>query len=107
MLDILASRSSPMLSFSGQRAITEFQRSLAANADFPETQLAIAGTALVFKDLSVADRAFSEAVRMDAQQINAWIMIARIRAAQGNKIGAIHRIAARNDNIRSRSVIKF
>ncbi len=84
ILDILAARAPPTLARSARRAIGEYQRSLAAKADFPETQLAIAGTALVFRNFRVADRAFFEAVRMDPQRVDAWAMIARLRAAQGD-----------------------
>ena len=69
-------------------AVAEFQQSLAAKADFPETQMAIGGTALVFRDFATADRAFSEAVRQDPQQVRAWHMIARIRAARRDLDGA-------------------
>jgi Tfp pilus assembly protein PilF len=51
--------------------------------------MAIAGTALVFRNFRVADRAFSEAVRMDPQRVDAWVMIARLRAARGNRTGAV------------------
>ncbi len=88
ILDILAADPSPTLARSARRAVGEYQQSLAAKADFPETQMAIAGTALVFRDYRVADRAFSEAVRMDPQQVEAWRMIARLRAAQNDIDGA-------------------
>ena len=88
ILDILAARAPPTLDPSARAAIGEYQRSLAAKADYPETQLAIAGTALVFRNFRVADRAFAEAVRMDPQRVDAWAMIARLRAAQGDIEGA-------------------
>ncbi|MEE8512721.1 MAG: cytochrome c3 family protein, partial [Acidiferrobacterales bacterium] len=88
LLDILAARASPALTRSARRAMGEYQRSLAAKADFPEGQLVIAGTALVFRDYRVADRAFTEAVKMDPQRVDAWVMIARLRAAQGDVKGA-------------------
>ncbi len=87
ILDILAVRTLPTLDPSARAAIGEYQRSLAAKADFPETQLAIAGTALVFRNFRVADRAFSEAVKMDPQLVDAWAMIARLRAARGDVEG--------------------
>jgi tetratricopeptide (TPR) repeat protein len=88
VLDILAARVRPGLSRSARLAVGEYQRSLAAKADFPESQMAIAGTALVFRNYRAAERAFTEAVRMDPQRVDAWIMIARLRAAQGNREGA-------------------
>ena len=61
----------------------EYQQALLAKADFPEAQLAIAGTALVQRNFTGAEQAFAEAVRMDPQLVEAWVMLARIRAAEG------------------------
>jgi predicted CXXCH cytochrome family protein len=88
ILDLVAAGASRALARSARRAVGEYRDSLAAKADFPETQMAIAGTALVFRNFRAADRAFSEAVRMDPQRVDAWSMIARIRAAQGDVEGA-------------------
>jgi predicted CXXCH cytochrome family protein len=89
LLDILAAGPSPTLASAAHRALGEYQRSLAAKADFPETQLAIAGTALVFKNYRAAEAAFMEAARFDPQRADAWAMIARLRAALGNVKGAV------------------
>lgn len=94
LLDILAGGGAPALGRSAGPAIEDYQRSLAAKADFPETQLAIAGMALVFRNYPMADRAFSEAVAMDPQRVEAWVMIARIRAALGDSQGAAQALAA-------------
>ena len=51
--------------------------------------MVIAGTALVLRNLPVAERAFREAVLMDPQRVEAWAMIARLRTARGNKTGAV------------------
>ncbi len=88
LLDILAQGGSPMLARFARQAIGEYQRSLTAKADFPEIQMAIAGTAMVFRKFHAAEQAFSEAVRLDPQRVNAWAMIARLRAAQGDAEGA-------------------
>jgi predicted CXXCH cytochrome family protein len=88
LIDIISAGGSPATTRAGQRGISEYQRSLAANADFPEIQLAIAGTAMVFRNLPVAERAFREATAMDPQLTNAWIMISRLRSAQGDVRGA-------------------
>jgi predicted CXXCH cytochrome family protein len=66
-----------------QLAMREYQESLLAKADFPEAQFAIAGTALVQRNFSGAEQAFAEAVRMDPQLVHGWVMLARIRAAEG------------------------
>jgi predicted CXXCH cytochrome family protein len=88
LLDILAGRAPPTLARSARQAIGEYQRSLSAKADFPEIQMAIAGTAMVSRKFRVAERAFSEAARMDPQRVDAWAMVARLRAAQGDIEGA-------------------
>ena len=44
---------------------------------------------MVFRKFRAAEWAFLEAVRLDPQRANAWAMIARLRAAQGNVEGAI------------------
>ena len=89
-LELLAAGTSRALARSARRAVGEYQDSLAAKADFPETQMAIAGTALVFRKFGAADRAFSEAVKMDPQRVDAWAMIVRIRAARGDVAGAMN-----------------
>ena len=66
-----------------QSAMREYQSSLMAKSDFPETQLTIAGTALVQRKFPAAEQAFAEAVRMDPQLVDGWVMLARIRAAEG------------------------
>jgi predicted CXXCH cytochrome family protein len=70
-------------------AIDEWRDSLAAKADFPEAHLAIGGAALVMRNMDAAEAAFREAVLLDPQQVAAWRMIARIRAAVGDRDGAV------------------
>ena len=72
-----------------ETAFREYSEALAARADFPETQLVMAGTALTFRQFAQAESAFAEAVRLDPQLIDGWIMIARLRAAQNNEEGAL------------------
>jgi tetratricopeptide (TPR) repeat protein len=88
ILDIIAAHASPTLVRLAHRAVGEYQASLAAKADFPETQIAIAGTALVMRNYRAAEQAFAQAVRMDPQRAEAWRMIARLRAAQNDFDGA-------------------
>ncbi len=64
-------------------AIGEYRASLVAKADFPESQMAIAGTALTLRNFPAAEQAFAEAVRMDPQLVDGWVMLARIRMAEG------------------------
>jgi len=71
-----------------QKAIAEYQASRAANADMPETHLALAGLALSMKDWPAAEAAFNQAVTMDPQLDSAWVMLARLRSALGDEPGA-------------------
>lgn len=71
-----------------EQASAEWRASLLAKSDFPEIHLVIGGSALVMRNLPAAEAAFGEAVRMDPQLEQAWVMIARIREAQGDRAGA-------------------
>jgi predicted CXXCH cytochrome family protein len=66
-----------------KKAMKEYQQSLSAKADFPETQMVIGGVALTTRNITAAISAFSQAVEMDPQLIQAWVMLARIQAAVG------------------------
>ena len=89
VLDLPAVAFSPKAATSVRSAMLEHQQALTAKADFPEGQMAIAGTALTLRKFTLAETAFAEAVRMDPQLVDAWIMIARLRAAQDDSAGAI------------------
>ncbi|MCB1992864.1 MAG: tetratricopeptide repeat protein, partial [Geminicoccaceae bacterium] len=88
MLGADASRASDAVRASLARATDEWHRSLSTRLDFPETNLQIAGTALVSRNFPLAEAAFREAVTLDPQLVDAWIMIARIRDAFGDTAGA-------------------
>jgi len=62
----------------------ESQATLAANADFPETQLAIGGAAIALRNVEASVAAFREAVALDPQLVQGWMMIVRILAVTGN-----------------------
>ena len=66
-------------------AMSELQAALRAKADFPETQMAIGGVALTLRNLPAASQAFRRAVTMDPQLVQAWLMLARIQAARGDR----------------------
>ena len=70
-------------------AMSEYKASLKATADFPETQMALAGVALTTRQFKAANAAFREATEMDPQLEQAWIMQARIHAAFGRNQEAI------------------
>jgi len=69
-------------------AIGEWQASLIAKADFPETHLVLGGAALVTRNFQAAEAAFEQAVELDPQRAEAWAMIVRIRAGSGDVEGA-------------------
>jgi hypothetical protein len=69
-------------------ASDEWHAALSARLDFPETHLQVGGAALGTRNVPVADAAFREAVDLDPQLVDGWIMIARIHAATGDPAGA-------------------
>ena len=88
LLDIPAARIPPAIAPKVRAAMGEYQDSLIAKADFPEGQMAIAGTALTLRNFVVAESAFSEAVAMDPQLADGWLMIARLEAAKADLAAA-------------------
>ena len=71
-----------------QTALGEYQASRAANADMPESQMAIAGLALSMRDWQAAEAAFNAAAAMDPQLSSSWLMLARLRSALGDEPAA-------------------
>lgn len=69
-------------------ALGEWQDSLRFKFDFPEGQMAIAGTGLVLRNLPAALAAFREAVRLDPQMVQAWRMIVTLELARGDRPAA-------------------
>lgn len=78
----------PSLEAATAAAMAEWQESLLAKTDFPETHAALGGTWLVMNNTRGAEQAFQEAVRLDPQMISAWSILVRIRAALGDAVGA-------------------
>lgn len=64
-----------------RRAMREWQMSLQARLDFPETHMVLGGMALTTRNIPAAKSAFREVVRMDPQNIEGWVMLTRIAAA--------------------------
>jgi predicted CXXCH cytochrome family protein len=62
----------------------EWWSALQLRADFPETQLQIGGAALQARQFPLAVRAFTQAVALDPQIVEAWVMLIRLHAAMGN-----------------------
>lgn len=67
-----------------QKAVIELQKSLLSRADFPENQMVLGGLALTMKNLPAASQAFETAIVMDPQLVQAWRMLARIKAVEGD-----------------------
>jgi predicted CXXCH cytochrome family protein len=67
-----------------QTAMGEFQASLVAGSDAPETQMAIGGVALAMRSAPAAAAAFREAADLDPGLVEAWRMAARIAWATGD-----------------------
>ena len=66
-----------------QRAFGEWQASQIAKTDFPETHMSIAGAALAMRHARAAESGFREAVELDPQLVDAWVMLVRIQLATG------------------------
>ncbi|WBU63785.1 multiheme c-type cytochrome [Paracoccus aerodenitrificans] len=77
-----------------EQGIREMQQWLMANADYPEGQLALGGTALALRNIPAALSAFAEATQQDPQLADAWVMQVRLLAAQ-NRIEAAREVLSR------------
>ncbi|MBE1281782.1 MAG: hypothetical protein GJ676_00575 [Rhodobacteraceae bacterium] len=69
--------------FAFRGAMREWQGSLAAKADYPETHLVLGGIGLTTRNYRNAMSAFAEATRLDPQLVQAWVMQIRIADALG------------------------
>ncbi len=79
---------SPEDSAALDQALTQYRESRMANADMPESHMAIAGLALSMRNWQAAETAFNQAAALDPQLDSAWLMLARLRAALGDEQGA-------------------
>lgn len=62
---------------------------MANRADLPETLLKLGGTAPVMRNPAAAEAAFREAVHLDPQRTDAWVMLVRITAATKGRAAAL------------------
>lgn len=89
MVTVPAERLSKSVRLDARKAFGEYQQSLLAQADFPETQMQIAGLAMVTRNFAAARQALKTALDMDPQLVQAWFTLARIEAALGKPDEAI------------------
>jgi len=80
---------SPAQQEAARAALADYQRALFARADYPETQMQIAGVAMTLRNFDAAQGALQEALRMDPQLADAWLTLARIQAALGKRHEAV------------------
>ncbi len=71
-----------------QGAMRDWQQSLMAKLDYPETQVVIAGIGMTTRRMDNALRAFGEAVTLDPQLEQGWVMMIRIHEALGDREAA-------------------
>lgn len=71
-----------------QKASREWQASLAAKSDFPETHMSLGGTALAMRNVAAAISAFEEVTALDPQLAQAWVFLIRLHLAQRNLAAA-------------------
>lgn len=71
-----------------KNAMRDWQSSLRAKSDFPETHMVSGGTALSLRNFPAALHAFKEAVELDPQLVQAWSMIVRLQVSSGDMAGA-------------------
>ncbi|WP_299475744.1 multiheme c-type cytochrome [uncultured Roseibium sp.] len=71
-----------------QQGMQEWQQSLSAKLDFPETHMVIGGTALTLRNPRAAVNAFAEATNLDPQLAEAWVMQVRLHLAANDYASA-------------------
>ncbi|RIA45419.1 cytochrome c3 family protein [Dichotomicrobium thermohalophilum] len=82
-----------------QAVLADYQRTLFARADYPETQMQIAGVAMTLRNFGAAQGALKEALRMDPQLADAWLTLSRIQAALGQRDEALKTLERASRNV--------
>jgi predicted CXXCH cytochrome family protein len=93
LVDVDPGGAGPEAATALQAAAGEWRAALLTRGDFPETHLQIGGAALTARNLGLAQAAFREAVGLDPQLVDGWVMIVRIAAATGDADGARRAVA--------------
>lgn len=71
-----------------RKGLQDFIDARMANADTPESHVALGGLALSRRQWDQAQQAFTTAVEMDPQMTSAWLVLAQLAEARGNAKGA-------------------
>ena len=66
-----------------RKGLADFMSARMANADTPESQVAIGGLALSRRQWDEAQQAFTTATEMDPQMASAWLVLAQLAEARG------------------------
>jgi len=67
-----------------RKGLQDFMDARMANADTPESHVAIGGLALSRRQWDDAQRAFTTATELDPQMASAWLVLAQLSEARGN-----------------------
>ncbi|WP_161957403.1 tetratricopeptide repeat protein [Aestuariivirga litoralis] len=71
-----------------RKGLREFIEARMANADTPESHVALGGLALSRRQWDEAQQAFTTATGIDPQMTSAWLVLAQLAEARGNVKGA-------------------
>jgi len=71
-----------------RQGLKDFMDTRMANADTPESHVAIGGLALSRRQWDEAQKAFTTATEMDPQMASAWLVLAQLAEARGDAKGA-------------------
>ena len=67
-----------------RKGLQDFLDARMANADMPESHVALGGLALSRRQWDEAQKAFTTATEMDPQMASAWLVLAQLAEARGN-----------------------
>ncbi|WP_424927006.1 cytochrome c3 family protein [Amaricoccus tamworthensis] len=67
-----------------EQPLTEWRSALAANLDFPETHMQVGGIGLASRSMGLSMQAWREAVELDPQLVDAWVLMIRVLVSGGN-----------------------
>jgi predicted CXXCH cytochrome family protein len=90
-----------------RNAISAYQNSLLARADFPESQMQIAGLAMFLRDFRTAQKALQTALSMDPQLAPAWLTLARIQSALRQSRQALNTLEKAAQKVPENAAVQF